>query len=687
MHASFSIMGRPPSAGGAPAKCIGQPPNTGGVADLHSRSRGSLISYLREQHAQAELLVEGLQRHFEQSARRLEQLHQVEHFGTLLVPRASASVPCSRPSTPGPLPGTLTLAPAPAGSLAEGGSSSSCAPFTAVVPIGQGVDGAAQAVPPQGPHPAQRPKPSPPRPERHQQEPPLHSAWGPLPELPGQQPEEDEELPQLHGAAEAAASFDGNETGADSVNTTAAMAEELADLDGGFSSIWGQRTSTTNSLMKKPFLDQFVHSTAFNLFCSCVTLLNAVFVGRSAEYRVMYSVAALESHHNSHARTTLDETVKTVDSIFCLWFAIELFLNISAGPREFVSAENWKWSTFDVFLVMFCVVEFFLADGLLPSLNNFRTLRVFRALRVLRVVKVFKVFRSLRLMVLAIAQSLIALMWVFVLLFLLIYIFSMIFLDAAEQYISVSDSADPNAWQLVEYYGSVPKACYTLFIAISGGMDWDDVVAPLLAVSPWYRVVFSGYIFFTTFGVLNVVTGAFVDSFAVVSARDREVVIEDEMKREKRYLKDIQAIFDGADADGSGTLSIEEFETHLKDERVKSFFSSLELDVKQARTLFKLLDADGSNEVGIEEFVHGCLRLKGGAKSVDVHMLLLQSERMMDQVDSLEEHTKASLSLLIAERARGSLRARPSSAKLPGTMNSRPSSAATGRCSPQSLLE
>lgn len=68
-----------------------------------------------------------------------------------------------------------------------------------------------------------------------------------------------------------------------------------------------------------------------------------------------------------------------------------------------------------------------------------------------------------------------------------------------------------------------------------------------------------------------------------------------------------------------------------------AFFASLELDVSQAHRLFQLLDTDGSNEVGIDEFLDGCLRLKGPAKSLDVNMLVYETEKLQRQMAKIIE--------------------------------------------------
>merc|ERR1719183_3460105 len=86
------------------------------------------------------------------------------------------------------------------------------------------------------------------------------------------------------------------------------------------------------------------------------------------------------------------------------------------------------------------------------------------------------------------------------------------------------------------------------------------------------------YIFFVAFGVLNVVTGAFVDSMRLVSEKDRDTVVDAEMKKVEDFTKDVTKMFLDADTDESGTLSWEEFEGHLQDDRVKAFFQSLKID-------------------------------------------------------------------------------------------------------------
>merc|ERR1712032_240522 len=79
---------------------------------------------------------------------------------------------------------------------------------------------------------------------------------------------------------------------------------------------------------------------------------------------------------------------------------------------------------------------------------------------------------------------------------------------------------------------------------------------------------------------------------------------------------------------GSGTLSWEKFQRHLRNPEVMAYFASLDLDVSNAHRLFRLLDTNNNNEVGVREFLDGCMRLKGEAKSIDVNMLVYEIKRL-----------------------------------------------------------
>merc|ERR1712032_252228 len=84
-----------------------------------------------------------------------------------------------------------------------------------------------------------------------------------------------------------------------------------------------------------------------------------------------------------------------------------------------------------------------------------------------------------------------------------------------------------------------------------------------------------------------------------------------------------------------GALRYEEFETHINDEKIKAYLHTLELDVTQIKLLFKLLDTDQGGEVDLQEFVSGCIKLKGGAKTLDLAFLKYQADFLVTNMESL----------------------------------------------------
>merc|ERR1712157_163015 len=88
-----------------------------------------------------------------------------------------------------------------------------------------------------------------------------------------------------------------------------------------------------------------------------------------------------------------------------------------------------------------------------------------------------------------------------------------------------------------------------------------------------------------------------------------------------------KAVFEEIDADKSGFVCADEIEFFLGDPSLNSYLESIDIFPNDARALIRLLDRDDSGVVCIDEFIEGCLRLKGEAKSFDIHCLIYNIER------------------------------------------------------------
>lgn len=368
---------------------------------------------------------------------------------------------------------------------------------------------------------------------------------------------------------------------------------------------------------------EFVQGCYFQAVTSGVILLNSIFIGFSASASVSESAFG----------RSRPEWYAQVDFAFFAYFALELWLRILSERLAFLLGTGWRWNMFDTFLVAFSLVDYCLnglqqtGGGALPIGRVFRFARFVRLLRLTRVIKNL---HSLRVVVLAIIESLSSMVWSFAVVAFVMYVFAVYILyEVSDYFYAVGPEANDNdSIAIKAYYGDVYKAMVTLFMAISGGVDWVDRMSPLLQISDIFGPFFMVYIFFMYFGVLNVVIGAFVASTSEIASRDREVCIQQEMQNLQAYRKRIKQFFEDADKDHSGTLTWDEFAAHLDNTQVKAYFQALELDVGQAHMLFDLLDRDHNDQVTIDEFLDGCMRMKGTARALDVNILLVNQQRL-----------------------------------------------------------
>merc|ERR1712187_728732 len=93
----------------------------------------------------------------------------------------------------------------------------------------------------------------------------------------------------------------------------------------------------------------------------------------------------------------------------------------------------------------------------------------------------------------------------------ILYLFAIAFTQAATgHFIEPSERHDLQHLRALEnWYGDVPRSVFTLFLSISNGVGWVEVVEPLGKVGSIWAILFVVFISFTYFAVLNVVTGVF----------------------------------------------------------------------------------------------------------------------------------------------------------------------------------
>jgi len=405
--------------------------------------------------------------------------------------------------------------------------------------------------------------------------------------------------------------------------------------------------------LKKNFVQRLTRSHKYELVSALFIVLNAVFIVCETERR-----AALAAASGPSTTVPREDWIFTVaGNIFCLVFVADLALRMWAERLQFFTSRERGWNMFDIFVVITVVLEAPFSWAQLATsttsnarvfLRKFSMLRILRLLRVIRsmhAIRVIWFIRELRLMVFSLTGTAKSLAWSLVLLLIILLVFGVFFTDGAITYcVQRGAMTEPHTAELRKYFGSLPDAVVSLYMAMSGGEDWGHIMASLDPLPAEYRLFFLVFVTFAVLALLNVVTAIFVETAMQMAQNDRELVIMEEMHNRGEFIAVMQQVFEELDTNDSGALSLEEFEKHIEDEKIMAFLSSLDLDVSQVRTLFTLLDVDRTGEVDLEEFVTGCLRLKGGAKNLDMAVLKFQVDWILHNLKLLDGFIRGRLS-------------------------------------------
>lgn len=294
-----------------------------------------------------------------------------------------------------------------------------------------------------------------------------------------------------------------------------------------------------------------------------------------------------------------------------------------------------------------------MSEALLESSSVIlRSSRLIRCTRVLRMVRVMRLSPELQLLISCIMKSARAFFWSMALLLVMTY-------GASASYTNIvlverlqGSTAPGEIDDMMEYYSSVPRSLLSLLQAISGGVDWNDICAPLFDWHWMLGVSLVAYVLFAIFAVMNVVTSTFVNT----------ALEQSEHVRYSRKIDHALSLFKSIDRDNSSTITADEINDHMDDPLVQQFLKSLDVGVDQARFLFEMLDTDGGGSIDLQEFLSGCIRLQMPPKFLDLLLWSREGKHSRDEIgEQLERLGEA-----IGAQTRPGLQRRRASCNLSG---------------------
>jgi len=454
--------------------------------------------------------------------------------------------------------------------------------------------------------------------------------------------------------------------------------EELAtatDVNAMYSAL-GWRKNMVSVFQAKPGADRltkFAYGPVWAFLNVGIIVVNTVVIGIEMQVSTRLQLdKALHREGHASAPQGYDARVFSIlEFVFLAWMITEVLINGYAQKKDFFLGRDWAWNMFDVFVIILSIGFQLFNDS---SVTWLRVARVFRFGKILRAFRVFKFLRGIRSMIISMTGSFLQLVSAILIMCLFMFTIALVLMQGIGDEtgpegllhgvvdLPATNNRSLNVFRPLEgddtlvqqvslMYGSIERTMMTLFMTVSGGLEWREAARPIAQVGWFYGLLWVAYIAFMVFGMLNVLTGIFVDAAIQAMMNDRDNLIQTQLEERNSLINTIRGVFQASDSDHSGFITKKEFSALLKNAELVTYLEAIGIDSTEAQGLFRLLDDDSSGKVSIDEFVSGFLRLKGGAKAVDMVMLLFENRKINKKLNKiLREARHAHMDLNAAVR-------------------------------------
>lgn len=339
--------------------------------------------------------------------------------------------------------------------------------------------------------------------------------------------------------------------------------------------------------------------------------------------------------------------VKFLDNTFASVFGLELVLRMLALRKGFFVGQDYRWNLFDIVVFTSQIMESVTQEVMAGISSIARMLRVLRLTRVVRIVRVIRLIGELRAIISSIVGSIRHVFWTIVLLFLLIYTFSIFLLQVVSNHklqlldegaslesITLLDTLFPNLYEVI----------LLVYQSISGGVDWSQVTGQLqeAGLSASIVVLYVMYVAFVMFAIMNSVTGVFVEIATKRAKQDQD-----------EFLCTLACrVLEQAGIEQGGAIDWEDFQYCVGCRDMEMYLEAIDVKYEDAAMLFHLLDSDRSGLITSTEFVDGCIRLSGSCKAIDFAAFrtdqLSKWDRMQEELDALKEGIRTGNHLMMS---------------------------------------
>lgn len=336
---------------------------------------------------------------------------------------------------------------------------------------------------------------------------------------------------------------------------------------------------------------------------------------------------------------------QVVEIVFLVFFSLEIGLRLWVHGLYFLVNEDWSWNLMDAVLMFFAYLDQVL-EYVNASVGKVGMLRLLRVTRLFRIIRVLRFLREVRIMLVAILGSFISLFWALSMLAVIIFMFAIYFMQQMSTYLSSTQANPDELWQSQwDYFNNLGASMYVLLMASTGGKDWEEVYLLLSPLGFDSAFAFTFYLLFFTLGVMNIITGVFVENASVLFKPDDREALSEYMRQVQDDIEQVTAILQVVDKEGSGFLSVSELIAAMKNDRFEHALRTVGIDIRMPEHYFKTLaSVTEQDELSIDEFVAHIVQMKGSVSRTDVQTLTLETALLQREVKKLASGMKQILS-------------------------------------------
>mmetsp|Transcript_12356 Transcript_12356/g.24007 ORF Transcript_12356/g.24007 Transcript_12356/m.24007 type:complete len:616 (-) Transcript_12356:97-1944(-) len=331
----------------------------------------------------------------------------------------------------------------------------------------------------------------------------------------------------------------------------------------------------------------FVKSGSFDMWMGLLILVNMVVI----VLRVQYEGLKTKPSGGAEKIPELEALLSVTENMFAGFFLLELILrHIAVGKWYLYNRMNFL----DAMVVFLSCLDSWFISSSDEGAFGISTLRVFRLLRlmkVLRLVRFMNAFRPLRVLVTAVSNSIGALLWSMILLFLFEIIAAIFFAQYLQMAITDMDRDLQSREYLWGAFGTMTRAWLTIFeiTMAPGGFIahrrlYDEV-------NPLCSLALTLYVCLVTFAVIRVITAMFLKETLAAAdldgKRDKDRMTELRRAYAAKLCKELEEC--RGVAPGKGRVNRDALDKLLNYNRMANWLRDMDLNSDDIDKLFQAL--------------------------------------------------------------------------------------------------